>query len=56
MRRRDVEDPDAPKSHLLMNKVYIELNMLRSTMMDRVGREVDRTDVIAVDKSGLVIL
>ena len=37
LRRRDVEDPDAPRSHLLTNEVYIELNMLRSTMMDRVG-------------------
>ena len=49
-----MEDPDAPKSHLLTNKVYIELNMLRSTMMDRVGGEVDGGDVVAVDERGLV--
>ena len=54
LRRRDVEDPDAPKSHLLMNEVYIELNMLRSTMVDRVGGEVDSGDVVAVDERGLV--
>ena len=54
LRRRDVEDPDAPESHLLTNEVDIELNMLRSTMMDRVGGEVDSGDVVAVDERGLV--
>ena len=54
LRRRDMEDPDAPKSHLLTNEVYIELNMLRSTMVDRVGGEVDGGDVVVVDERGLV--
>ena len=54
LRRRDVEDLDAPKSHLLTNEVYIELNMLRSTMVDRVGREVHGGDIVAVDERGLV--
>ena len=43
-----------PESHLLTNEVYIELNMLRSTMIDRVGREVNGGDVVAVDERGLV--
>ena len=54
LHRRDMEDPDAPKGHLLTNEVYIELNMLRSTMMDRVGEEVNGGDVVAVDERGLV--
>ena len=54
MRRRDVEDPDAPKGHLLTNKVYVELNVLCSSMMDRVDGEVHGGDVVAVDECGLV--
>ena len=54
MRCRDVEDPDAPKSHMLTNEVYVELNMLRSTMVERVGGEVDGGDVVTVDERGLV--
>ena len=54
LRRRDVGDPDAPKSHLLTNEVYIKLNMLRSTMVDRVGGEVDGGDVVVVDERGLM--
>ena len=54
MRRRDVEDPDAPKGHLLTNKVYVKLNVLRSSMMDRVGGEVHGGDVVAVDQHGLM--
>ena len=54
LRRRDVEDPDAPRSHLLTNEVYVELNMLRSMMMDRVGGEVNGGDVVAVDERSLV--
>ena len=44
LHRRDMEDPDAPKGHLLTNKVYVELNVLRSSMMDRVGGEVHDGD------------
>ena len=54
LRRRDVEDPDAPKGHLLTNKVYVKLNVLRSSMVDRVGGEVHGGDVVAVDECGLV--
>ena len=38
---------------MLPNEVNVELNMLRPAMMDRVGSEVDRGDVVAVDKRGL---
>jgi hypothetical protein len=49
-----VENPNTAKGNLLTHKVNIELNMLRTSMVHRVGGEVDRADVIAVDKSGLV--
>ena len=54
LRRRHVENPNTAKGNLLAHEVNIELNMLRPSMVHRVGGEVDRADVIAVDKSGLV--
>ena len=49
-----MENPNTAKGNLLAHEVNIELNMLRPSMVHRVGGEVDRADVIAVDKSGLV--
>ena len=49
-----MEDQYAPKSHLLTNEVYVELNMLRATMMNGVGGELDRRDIVTVDNDGLV--
>ena len=49
LRRQDAEDPDAPKGHLLTNKVYVKLNVLRSSMVGRVSGEVHRRDIVAVD-------
>ena len=49
--RWDVENPKAPKGHLLMNKVNIELNMLHAVMMNRIGGEVDGGDVVAIHTS-----
>jgi hypothetical protein len=40
------------KSDLLSDEVNIQLNMLRATMMNWIGRHVNRTDVVAVDDSG----
>ena len=54
LRRWHVENPNTAKGNLLVHEVNIELNMLRPSMVHRVGGEVDRADVIAVDKSGLV--
>ena len=42
------------KGNLLAHEVNIELNMLRTSMVHRVGEKLDRAGVIAVDKSGLV--
>ena len=49
-----MENPNTAKGNLLAHEVNIELNMLRPSMVHRVGGEVDRADIIAVDKSGLV--
>ena len=42
------------KSYLFPNKVDINLNVLGASMMNRVGGEVDRGDVVTVDNHGLV--
>ena len=38
---------------MLPNEVNVELNMLRPAMMYRVGSEVERGDIVTVDKRGL---
>jgi hypothetical protein len=50
--RWDVEDTNVPDGNALMDKVKINLNMLGALMLNRVGGEVDGTDVVAVDQSG----
>jgi hypothetical protein len=39
-----------PDSHTLTNEVKIDLNALRTLILDRVDREVDDADVVAVDE------
>jgi hypothetical protein len=43
-------DSDIPDSHTLTNEVKIDLNALRTLILDRVDREVDDADVVAVDE------
>jgi hypothetical protein len=38
--------------HLVANEVEIYLDVLRALMLDRVGGEVDRRDVVTVDDGG----
>ena len=42
------------KSYLFPNKMDINLNVLGALMMNRVGGEIDRRDIITVDNRGLV--
>ena len=49
-----MENSNTAKGNLLTHEVNVDLNMLRPSMVHRVGGEVDRADVVAVDKSGLV--
>ena len=42
------------KSHLLPNKMDINLNVLGASMMNRVGGEVNCGDIVTVDNHGLV--
>jgi len=47
-----MENPYGTHSYLLTNEVKIDLDMLRSLMLNCVGGHADRTDVVAVDKYG----
>ena len=49
-----MENPNTAKGNLLSHEVNIKPNMLRTSMVNRIGGEVDHADVIAVDKCGLV--
>jgi hypothetical protein len=48
-----VKDTNVPKSHPLANKVEIDLDMLRALVLDRICREVDGTNIIAVNNGGV---
>ena len=41
------------KSYLFANKMDINLNVLGASMMNRVGREVDRRNIVTVDNRSL---
>ena len=48
-----MKNSNAPKRHLLTDKVNVKLDVLLAPMMYRVGGEVDSGDVVAVDDRGL---
>jgi hypothetical protein len=43
---------ETAKGHLLVHEVDVQLDMLRSLVMDRIPRHVDARDVVAVDYHG----
>jgi hypothetical protein len=47
-----VEDTNVPDGNALTDKGKMNLNMLGMLVLNRLGREVDDPDVVAVDQSG----
>jgi hypothetical protein len=47
-----MENPNLTKGHLFADKVNVDLNVLRSLVVDGVGCHVDCTDFVAEDNSG----
>ena len=47
-----MEYPNRTKGHLLADEVYIDLDVLRSLVVDGVGCHVDGADVVAEDNGG----
>ena len=48
-----MQNSNTIKCDVLPNEVNVELDMLSPWVMNRVGSEVDRGEVVAVDKRGL---
>jgi len=48
----NMKNPDLSKRHLLADEVNVDLDVLRSLVVDGVGRHVDGTDVVAEDNGG----
>ena len=48
----DMENSNMTEGDTLPNKVEINLNVLRALMLDRIGGEVDSTDVVAINQGG----
>ena len=44
-----MEHPNLTQGHLVADKVNINLDMLRATMMNRISHHIHSTDVVAVD-------
>ena len=49
---RGMENPNLTEGDTLPNKVEINLNVLRALMLDRIGAEVDSTDVVTINQGG----
>jgi hypothetical protein len=47
-----VEDTHISNGDTLMDEVEDDLNLLGALMLDGVGGEVDRADIVIVDQSG----
>ena len=47
-----MEHPDLSQSHLVTDEVNVDLNVLRSLVVDGVGCHVDGADVVAEDNGG----
>ena len=48
-----MQNSNTTKCDVLPDEVNVELNILRPSVMNKVGSEVDRRDVVTVDKRGL---
>jgi hypothetical protein len=48
-----MQDTDITDGHVFPHKVKVDLNMLSMLMLNRVGGEVDDTDVVTIDEGAL---
>jgi hypothetical protein len=47
-----MENSNLTKGHLFVDEVNVDLDVLRSLVVDWVGRHVDGADIVAEDNSG----
>jgi hypothetical protein len=50
-----VEDTYISNGDTLMDEVDVDLNMLGALMLDGIGGEVDRANIVTVDQSGPLV-
>jgi hypothetical protein len=48
--RWDMQNANFPNGGLVTDEVEINLDMLHALTLNRVGRQVDNTDIVAIDK------
>jgi hypothetical protein len=48
----DAEDMDIADSDTLADKVEVDLHVLHAIVLHEIDEEIDRVDVVTVDKSG----
>jgi hypothetical protein len=51
--RRDVQDTDITDCNAFPNEVEVDLDMLHTLVLNRVGGEVDGADIVVVDERAL---
>src|SRR4051812_48593712 len=51
MRRWHMKNPNLTERHLFANKMYVDLDVLRTTMLNRVASHVDSADIVTKDNS-----
>jgi hypothetical protein len=51
--RRYVQDADITNGHAFSHKVEVDLDMLRTLVLNGVGGEVDEADVVTIDEGAL---
>lgn len=48
-----MKHPGLTKSHPITDKMKINLDVFRPLMLHRVGREIHRTNIVAIDDGGV---
>jgi hypothetical protein len=49
-----MEDTNSPSCDFVPHKMQVDLNMFCALMLNRIGREIDNTYVVAVYERGLL--
>lgn len=52
MTRRNVKNPDLPERHFLTKKVDINLDEFGTSVLNRIGKHVDGTNIVAIHHHG----
>jgi len=48
-----MKNPNLSQSHLLADEVNVNLDVLRSSMMNRIGCHINNIDIVTIDERSL---